>query len=113
MPMPLRTWSVCLPLFIFIWACEQKDSRTKPETADAAAGSGEQDAATGQSDLPATATAGSPGVMVGMMPADAGVNTDGRPCTAAETASLDEGVAGGQRVVRSRFTMVRAPDDTS
>jgi hypothetical protein len=38
---------------------------------------------------------------------------NGQACTAAETASIDSGVANGQRVLAARFTLVRVPDATS
>jgi hypothetical protein len=41
------------------------------------------------------------------------MKTNGRPCSAEETASIDEGVANGQRVVGARFTLMRVPDTTT
>jgi hypothetical protein len=41
------------------------------------------------------------------------VKTDGSACTTAEIKSIDDGLAGAQRVVGARFTMVRVPDSTS
>jgi hypothetical protein len=41
------------------------------------------------------------------------LKTDGSACTTAETASIDDGVASGQRVLGARFTLVRVPDGTS
>jgi hypothetical protein len=38
---------------------------------------------------------------------------NGQACTAAEVASIDDGVADGQRVLRARFTLVRVPDSTT
>jgi hypothetical protein len=41
------------------------------------------------------------------------LRTDGNACTPEETASIDQGVSGAQRVVHTRFTMVRVDDNTS
>jgi hypothetical protein len=41
------------------------------------------------------------------------LKTDDSACTAAETQSLDEGAASAQRVVSTRFTMIRVPTGTN
>jgi hypothetical protein len=41
------------------------------------------------------------------------VKVDGTACTAAEVDSIDSGLAGAQRVLAARFTLVRVADTTS